>query len=87
MNDMIKEIDVKTANICTTVDAVKQLGGRIVEGMDHDRLSDTSTLLWRLIKQSFINMISTAYTYFNNLRIAVRKTRALANTKYVEFIF
>ncbi len=86
MNDMM-EIDVKTANICTALDAVKQLVGRIIEGMDHDGLSDTSTLGWSLIKQSFINMISTAYTYFNNLRIAVRKTRALANTEYVEFVF
>ncbi len=62
MNHMIKEIYVKMANICTAVNVVKQLWGRIAEGMDHDGLSDTSTLAWSLIKQSFINMISTAYT-------------------------
>ena len=90
MNEMIKHIDVKTSENQTSVsnalEVVRQLGDRIVEGMDHDDPSDTNQmrLAWNLIKQSLINVIGNAFAEIDHLKMAIRKSKTIRDKEYVD---
>ena len=91
MNKMYTQIDKMTtesrAYVSTATDVIKRLEDRFVEGMDHDGPSaDTDKIVsaWNLIKQSLINMISTAFTEIKNLITALEKNSAIRDKDYVE---